>query len=219
MRSAQLASKAVLGEQLRVVKHTSQGDVTPQKYLAAYAAHIESHPKRPNFSTEKARKILLVTVGMIFSELTASRQTLVIAWHLVGPRKTCTMVQSPTRLFATSCFGVTEHRHILIAQTSPLEGKGTEENPREDFTSLHKSLHELATSRFPFPSPSRQQFAAPARQGRNQAGSSEMSAAPGSSAALELASSPHHGGRAQTVGPEARPGAAKAWGEEEAAAT
>lgn len=31
---------------------------------------------------------------------------------------------------------MTEHRHILIAQTSPWEGKGTEENPREDFTPL-----------------------------------------------------------------------------------
>lgn len=46
-----------------------------------------------------------------------------------------------------------------------------------------------------------------------------MSAAPSSSATPELTSSPHPGGRAEAVGPEARPGAAKARGKERAAAT
>lgn len=46
-----------------------------------------------------------------------------------------------------------------------------------------------------------------------------MSAAPGSSAAPELTCSPHPGGRAETVGPKARPGAAKVQVEKGAAAT
>lgn len=42
MSRAQLTRKMMLGEQLHVAKHISQGDMTPQKYLTVQAAHIES---------------------------------------------------------------------------------------------------------------------------------------------------------------------------------
>lgn len=57
-------------------------------------------------------------------------------------------------LFHIFCFGMTEHRVGPHHTDNKFRKEGIEENPGEDFTSLSKPLHEVATSGLLFLSPS-----------------------------------------------------------------